>query len=87
MEVAADGGGSYGVFAAAINANDGAMAAASTAAGQLRTMTAISPPPLSGKDAIAADAIASLPLHPTTASIDNDCRQQRPPLPRPHSQR
>jgi hypothetical protein len=41
MEVAADGGGSNGIFATAVNANDGMMAAASTTAGQLRTTTTI----------------------------------------------
>ncbi len=41
MEVAVNGGGSYGIFATAVNANDKMMAAASTAAGQLRTTTAI----------------------------------------------
>jgi hypothetical protein len=41
MEAAADGGGSYGVFAATVDANDGTMAAASTTAGQLRRTTAI----------------------------------------------
>jgi hypothetical protein len=41
MEAVANGGGSYGIFAATVNADDGTMAAASTAAGQLRTTTAI----------------------------------------------
>jgi hypothetical protein len=41
MEAAVDGGGGDGVFAAAVKADDGMMVAASTAAGQLRTMTAI----------------------------------------------
>jgi hypothetical protein len=41
MEAAVDGGGGDGVFAAAVDANDGMVAAASTAIGQLRTMTAI----------------------------------------------
>jgi hypothetical protein len=41
LEAAADGGSSYGVFAAVVNADEGTMAAASIAAGQLRTTTAI----------------------------------------------
>jgi hypothetical protein len=45
------------------------------------------PPPPSGKEAIAANAIASSPLHPTAASVDDNCRQQRPPSPQLHSRR
>jgi hypothetical protein len=41
MEAAADGGGGDGVFATAVNADDGMMAGASTVAGQARTTTAI----------------------------------------------
>jgi hypothetical protein len=41
MEVAVDGSGSNGVFAAAINVNDWMLAAASTTAAQLMTTTAI----------------------------------------------
>jgi hypothetical protein len=41
MEAAVDGGGGDGVFAATIDANDGMVVAASTAAAQLMTMTAI----------------------------------------------
>jgi hypothetical protein len=41
MEAAANGGDSYGMFATAVDANDGMMVVASTAAGQLRTITTI----------------------------------------------
>ncbi len=41
MEAVIDGGGDDGVFAAAIEANDRMVAVVSTAAGQLRMMTAI----------------------------------------------
>jgi hypothetical protein len=41
MEAVANGGSGNGVFAAAADANEGMMAAASTANGQLRTTTAI----------------------------------------------
>jgi hypothetical protein len=41
MEATVDGGGGDGIFAAAINANDRIVAAASTAAAQLRMTTAI----------------------------------------------
>jgi hypothetical protein len=41
MEVVVNGGNGNGLFATAINANDGIVAAASTAAAQLTTITAI----------------------------------------------
>ncbi len=41
MEAVVDGGGGDGVFAASVNANDGMVAAASSAAEQLTTMTTI----------------------------------------------
>jgi hypothetical protein len=41
MEAMVDGGGSNGIFAAAINANDGMVAVASTATVQLTMTTAI----------------------------------------------
>jgi hypothetical protein len=41
MKAGANGGGGNGVFATAVDANDGMMVAASTAAEQLRTTTAI----------------------------------------------
>jgi hypothetical protein len=41
MEVAVDGGGGDGTFAPPDNADDGIVAAVSTAAGQFRTTTAI----------------------------------------------
>jgi hypothetical protein len=41
MEVAVDGGGGNGIYAAAIDANDGMVAAASTATAQLTITTAI----------------------------------------------
>jgi hypothetical protein len=41
MEATVDGGGGDGVFAAAVNADDGMVAVASTVAAQLTTMTAI----------------------------------------------
>ncbi len=41
MEATVDGGGSDGVFSAAVNAYDGMVAAASTAAAQLKTTTAM----------------------------------------------
>jgi hypothetical protein len=41
MEATVNGGGGNGIFSAAINADDGMVAVASTAAAQLMTMTAI----------------------------------------------
>ncbi len=41
MEVAVDGGGGDGIFAPAINANEGMVAAALTAAAHLTTTTTI----------------------------------------------
>jgi hypothetical protein len=41
MEAAVDGGGGNGVFSTTINANEGMVAAASTATGQLMMTTAI----------------------------------------------
>jgi hypothetical protein len=41
MKVTVNGGGGDGVFAAAVNADDGMVAVASTAAAQLTTKTAI----------------------------------------------
>jgi hypothetical protein len=41
MEATVDGGGGNGIFATAVNANDGMMAVASTATAQLTMTTAI----------------------------------------------
>jgi hypothetical protein len=41
MEVTVDGGGGDGIFAAAVNADDGMVAVVSTATAQLTTMTTI----------------------------------------------
>jgi hypothetical protein len=46
MEATVDGGDGDGVFAAAVNADDGMVAVASTAAAQLTTTTAIAAAPI-----------------------------------------
>jgi hypothetical protein len=74
MEVTVDGGSSNGVFAATVNDNDGMGVAASTAAAQLTTTTAIAAATII-QGAIVANAIVSLSLHPTAASVDDDHRQ------------
>ncbi len=70
MVVAVNGSGSNGFFAAAITAYDGMVVAVSTAAAQLTTRLPLPMPPLA-KDAIVANAIVSLSLHPTAPSNNN----------------
>jgi hypothetical protein len=81
VEATVNGGSSNGIFAAAIGANDGMVVAASTVAAQLRMTSGFIVATI-GQRLLAADAIASLSLHPTTASFNDDRHQQRPPLPR-----
>ncbi len=71
MEAAVDGGGSDGDFAAAINVDDGMVAAASTAATQLTMNSAIAATTIGQRRHLCQ---ASSSFHPTATSInDNRC--------------
>ncbi len=82
MEAVVDGSSGNGIFAAAIDTNDRMVEAASTAAAQLRTKTAIATVTIGRRHHCrGCHCVIIPPSHP--ASVDKDCRQQRPPLPRP----
>jgi hypothetical protein len=78
MEAAVNGGGSNGIFATTVNAMTGWWQWHQLPLDSWGWQPALPLPPLA-KEAIATDAIASLPLHPTATSINDNLRQQRPP--------
>jgi hypothetical protein len=78
MEATVNGSGSKGIFAIAVNTNDGMVAVASTATAQLTMTTAIAAATIGHRRHV--NAIASSSLHPTVAFVHNDCCQQRSPL-------
>ncbi len=79
MEAAVNDGRSDGIFSAAIDTNDGMVAAALTTAAQLTTTTTIAAVTI-GWRCHHSGCHCALSLHPTSASVDNNRRHQRPPL-------
>jgi hypothetical protein len=84
MEAVVDGGNGDGGFAATINANDNMVASESIATAQLRAMTAIAAATI-GQRCHHHRCNASSSLHPTAASVHDDCHQQKPPSLQPPS--